>query len=56
MISKISKTLKITWEPIQYVVRVAQKYLDCRLRLCEGQSDTFAEVPKVGINGRLSEP
>ena len=56
MISKISKTLKITWEPIQYTVITVWKYLNHGLRLREGQLYTFAEVPEGGIKGKLTEP
>ena len=56
MISKISKTLKITWEPIQYIVLLTRKFLDHRVGLREGQSYTFVEVLKGGIKGRLTKP
>lgn len=56
MISKISKTLEITWELIQYIVIAVQKYVDHRLGLCEGQSYNFVKVLKGGIKGRLTDP
>lgn len=56
MLSKINKTLKITWEPIQYVVIAVWRYLDYGLRLHKGQSYTFAEVLKGGIKVRMTEP
>lgn len=56
MISKISRTLKITWEPIQYTVMAAQKYPDRELGLHKGRLYTFAEVLKGEIKGRLTEP
>ena len=56
MISKISKTLEIIWEPITYIVIVARKYLNHGLALHKGQSCTFVEVLKGGIKGRLIEP
>jgi len=51
LFNRISKTLKITREFVQYVVIVARKYLDIGLRLKEGQSYSFIEVLKDGIKG-----
>jgi len=51
MFSKLRKTLKITWEIVQYVVIATQKYLDRKLGLHEDQSYSFMEVLKGGVKG-----
>ena len=56
MIGKISKTLEITWELIQYIVIEVRKYLNLWLGLHQGQSYTFTKVLKGGIKGRLISP
>ena len=49
MFSKISKTLKITWELVPYIVITAQKYLDRRLRLRKDRLYSFAKALKARI-------